>query len=202
MTRNAFSAFVFVLLGFLGCTASFAQADEARAKKIISGSCFLCHGSTGDSTSQLYPRLAGQHHEYIAKQLEHFKSGARKSSAMRDMASKLSSEEMLALGKFFEKQSVPIEVPKDSNLAKAGYAIFHHGNPLSGLPSCASCHGAEAKGTSALPRLAGQHAGYIQTQLNQFNEREQTQENAMMHAIAAKMTASEISAVAEYISSK
>ena len=102
------------------CSTAWAQADEARAKKIISGSCFLCHGATGESSSEVFPRLAGQHHEYIAKQLENFKNGARKSTAMRDMVAKLTPDEMLAVGKFYEKQSVPSEEPKDAGLASVG----------------------------------------------------------------------------------
>ena len=38
-----------------------AQADEARAKKIVGGSCFVCHGAEGESSSEVFPRLAGQH---------------------------------------------------------------------------------------------------------------------------------------------
>lgn len=200
MKCKALSAIALVALSF--CTAAIAQADEARAKKIISGSCFLCHGATGESTSELFPRLAGQHHEYIAKQLENFKSGARKSSAMRDMATKLTSEEMLALGKFFEKQNIPNETVNDPQLASVGKSIFQNGNKLSGLPACASCHGAEAKGTGSLPRLAGQYAGYLETQLKQFNARERTNDNAVMHDIVVKMSPLEMSAVAEYLSAK
>jgi hypothetical protein len=47
--------------------------------------------SAGDSSSEGFPRLAGQHSEYIAKQLSNFKSGARKSTAMRDMVAKLTT---------------------------------------------------------------------------------------------------------------
>jgi cytochrome c553 len=200
MKCKAFSAFVILALSF--CTSAMVQADEARAKKIISGSCFLCHGAAGESTSELFPRLAGQHHEYIAKQLENFKSGARKSSAMRDMATKLTSDEMLALGKFFEKQSVPAETAKDAVLASLGQSIFHNGNKLSGLPACASCHGADAKGTGVLPRLAGQNAGYLETQLKQFNARERTHDNSVMHDVLVKISPLEMSAVAQYLSAK
>ncbi len=187
-------------LGF--CSSAWAQADEARAKKIISGSCFLCHGATGESSSEVFPRLAGQHHEYIAKQLENFKSGARKSTAMRDMVAKLTPDEMLAVGKFYEKQSVPTEETKDAGLASVGKYVFHNGNKFSGVPACASCHGAEAKGTVSLPRLAGQYAIYTETQLKQFNTRERTNDNAVMHSIVVKMTPLEMAAVAEYLSSK
>lgn len=184
------------------CSSALAQADEARAKKIISGSCFLCHGAAGDSSSEVFPRLAGQHHEYIAKQLENFKTGARKSTAMRDMVAKLTPDEMLAVGKFFEKQSLPTEAPKDEGLAAVGKYVFHNGNKFSGVPACASCHGAEAKGTVSLPRLAGQYAIYTETQLKQFTTRERTNDNAVMHSIVVKMTPLEMAAVAEYLSGK
>lgn len=180
----------------------FSQADEARAKKIISGSCFLCHGAEGESSSEVFPRLAGQHSEYIAKQLDNFKSGKRKSTAMASMVEKLTADEMLAIGRFFEKQNVVVEPPKDKNLAGVGQSIFHKGNKLSGVPSCASCHGAEAKGTVSLPRLASQYAVYTETQLKQFNTRERNNDNAVMHAIVSKMTPLEMAAVAEYLSGK
>ena len=187
----------------LGTSASgWAQADEARARKIVSGVCFVCHGAEGESSSEVFPRLAGQHWEYTAKQLENFKSGKRKSTAMAEMVSKLTPDEMVALGKYFEKQTPAVEPPKDSGLAAVGRYIYHNGNKYSGLAACASCHGPEAKGTSALPRLAGQFASYTETQLKQFNQRERTNDNAVMHTIASRMTALEMAAVAEYLSGK
>jgi cytochrome c553 len=183
-------------------TSALAQADEARAKKIVGGSCFVCHGAEGESSSEVFPRLAGQHWEYITKQLENFKSGKRKSTAMADMVAKLTPDEMAALGKFFEKQRIAVEPPKEADLAAVGKFIYHKGNKYSGLAACASCHGADAKGTSALPRLAGQYAIYTETQLKQFNERERTNDNAVMHAITSKMTPLEMAAVAEYLSGK
>lgn len=180
--------------------SAWAQADEARARKIVNGVCFVCHGAEGESSSEVFPRLAGQHWEYTAKQLENFKSGKRKSTAMADMVAKLTPDEMVALGKFFEKQKAETEPAKDADLAGVGKYIYLHGNKFSGLAACASCHGAEAKGTAALPRLAGQHAAYIETQLKQFHQRERTNDNAVMHAIVSKMTPLEMAAVAEYLS--
>ena len=121
---------------------------------------------------------------------------------MADMVAKLTPDEMVALGKFFEKQTVTVEPAKDKALAAVGQYIYHQGNKFSGLAACASCHGAEAKGTSSLPRLAGQFAAYTETQLKQFNQRERTNDNAVMHAIASKMTPLEMAAVAEYLSGK
>lgn len=181
---------------------AWAQADEARAKKIVGGSCFLCHGAEGESSSEVFPRLAGQHAEYIAKQLENFKTGKRASTAMADMSARLKPDEMLALGKYFESKSVPAEPVKDAALAAVGSYVFHVGNKFSGVPACASCHGKDALGTSALPRLAGQYASYTEQQLKSFGKRERTNDNAIMHSVAEKMTPLEMAAVAEYLSGK
>lgn len=182
--------------------AAWGQADEARAKKIVTGVCFICHGMEGESSSEVFPRLAGQHWEYTAKQLGQFKSGKRKSTAMADMAAKLTPDEMVALGKYFEKMAVPVEPVKDTELAAVGRYIFHTGNKYSGVAACAGCHGKEGLGTSQLPRLAGQYASYIETQLKNFGSRERTNDNAVMHAIVSSMTPLEMAAVAEYISGK
>ena len=182
--------------------AAWGQADEARAKKIVAGVCFLCHGMEGESSSEVFPRLAGQHWEYTARQLDHFKSGKRKSTAMADMAAKLKPDEMVALGKYFEKIAGPAEPAKDRELAAVGRYIFHTGNKYSAVPACASCHGKEGLGTSQLPRLAGQYSSYIEGQLKSFGNRERTNDNAVMHAIVSRMTLLEMAAVAEYLSGK
>lgn len=180
----------------------WAQADDARAKKIVSGVCFVCHGMNGESSSEIFPRLAGQNREYIAKQLQQFKSGDRKSTAMADMAGKLTPDEMAALGRYFEQQPAVREPVKDPGLAAVGAYIYQHGNRFSGVPACAGCHGADAHGSAALPRLAGQYAAYVETQLKLFNQRQRTNDNAVMHAIVEKMTLLEMAAVAEFLSGK
>lgn len=190
------------LLTLIWGTSAWAQADEARAKKIAGGSCFLCHGAQGESTSEIFPRLAGQHAEYVVKQLEAFKSGARKSTAMADMVAKLTSDEMLALGKYYEKMSLPKEEPKEPILAGMGAYIYHNGNKFSGVPACVACHGVTAEGAANLPRLGRQFASYIEHQLKMFNKRDRTNDNAVMHVVAEKMTPLEMHAVAEYLSGK
>lgn len=196
--KRTFVASLLVLV--LGPT--WAQPDLARAEKIVSGSCFLCHGENGESSSEIFPKLAGQHANYIAKQLENFKSGKRKSTAMAVMSSRLTTDEMLALGQYFETKKSAAESVKDQELAGVGRYIFNSGNRFSGVPACASCHGKEGLGTANLPRLAGQYASYIETQLKLFNQRDRTNDNAVMHSIVSKMSPLEMAAVAEYISSR
>lgn len=186
----------------LAAGPALAQADEARARKIANGVCFMCHGDNGESTSEIFPRLAGQHAEYIVKQLQAFKSGARKSTAMAEMVKPLKDDEMLALGRYYESMPVGKQESKDPMLAGMGRYIYHQGNRFSGVPACASCHGAVGAGAANLPRLSGQIAGYLYTQLKQFNQRQRTNDNVVMHTVAEKMTELEMAAVAEYLSSK
>lgn len=176
------------------------KVDLARAAEISGGRCALCHGADGDSSSPLYPRLAGQHHQYIAKQLGDFKSGLRKSDTMNGMAQDLTPDEMLALGVYFEQKPTKPREARDAELAAVGRFIFHRGNEYSGVAACAGCHGDKGHGTDRLPRLAGQVPRYIEAQLKSFNTRARTNDNEIMHSIASKLSELEVKAVALYIS--
>jgi cytochrome c553 len=187
------------LVGGVGAQ-DLPKVDLSRAEEIVSGQCFLCHGMDGDSASSLFPRLAGQHYQYVAKQLADFKSGKRASDTMNDMAKELSPDEMLALGVYFEKKPAQSSEVDDADLLAVGRYIFQRGNEFSGVAACASCHGPKGHGTAQLPRLAGQVAKYTEKQLKSFNERQRTNDNAIMHTIASKLTPLEIHAVATFIS--
>ena len=175
-------------------------ADLKRAEEIVSGKCFLCHGAEGESSSPAFPRLAGQHAAYVARQLADYKSGRRKSSAMQPMVDDLSAADFEALGQYFESRPVHFHPVDDAELAQLGRFIYLRGNPYSALPACAGCHGAAGQGTATLPRLAGQHAQYTERQLKAFNQRERTNDNAVMHTVAVKLTELELKAVASYLS--
>lgn len=173
--------------------------DLKRAEEIVGGRCFHCHGRDGESASPVFPRLAGQHSDYIAKQLAEFQSGQRKSETMKPQADGLTPAEMRSLGAYFEGKKVGPRPARDAELIAVGKYVFNRGNPFSGLPACATCHGPKGMGTPQLPRLAGQHPRYIEDQLKQFNKRERTNDNAVMHTVASKLSELETHAVAEYI---
>jgi cytochrome c553 len=179
--------------------APAAGVDLKRAQEIVSGRCSLCHGAEGESASPIFPRLAGQHPEYIAKQLADFKSGRRKGT-MNDQAADLTESEMQALGVFFGDKKPKSYTIRDEDFGAVGRYIYHKGNPFSGVAACASCHGPKGDGTVQLPRVAGQHAAYLEGQLKEFNKRERTNDNAVMHAIASKLTELEVKAVSLYLS--
>ena len=179
---------------------SSAAGDVARGEELVQGKCFICHGSAGESSSPVFPRLAGQNAAYVARQLADYKSGKRKSSAMQPMVEDLSPDDIQALGAYFASRPTIGHEVADPDLAQMGRFIFLRGNPYSGVASCATCHGSNGHGTETLPRLAGQHAQYTENQLKQFNTRERTNDNAVMHGIASKLTELELKAVASYIS--
>ncbi len=179
--------------------AADAGAAEKRADQIVAERCSLCHGKGGESASAIYPRLAGQHAEYIARQLADFKSGKRASETMKPQAENLTPEDMAALGAYFATRKAGGRRAQDGDLAAVGKYVFAYGNRYSGVPACASCHGPQGHGTAQLPRLAGQHPRYVEDQLKQFNKRERTNDNAVMHTVASKLTELETHAVAEYV---
>lgn len=181
--------------------ATLAQApDLERAKKIVGGGCFLCHGADGESSSEVFPKLGAQNADYLAKQLANFKSGARKSSTMGGMVKDLSEQDFASVGAYFAAKPSSAHEVKDWDLAGVGRYVYLQGNRWSGVAACQTCHGPSGHGTANLPRLAGQNAIYLETQIKQFNTRERTNDNEVMHAIAAKMSELEIKAVSEYLS--
>jgi cytochrome c553 len=190
-----------LLVALAAAAQTSPSPDLERARKIISGSCFLCHGTEGEAGTEVFPKLAAQHPEYIAKQLANFRSGARKSSAMAGMIRDLTDADFLVLGVYFSRQKPTAHDIEDPAAVAEGKVIYAAGNPATGVTACASCHGAGGAGSAALPRLAGQHPAYLETQLKQFHARERTNDNAVMQEVAQKMTPREIRNVAEYLSS-
>jgi cytochrome c553 len=174
-------------------------AGSPRVAEIVASRCALCHGPQGESASAVYPRLAAQHPDYIAKQLKDFRDGRRKSETMADMVKGLQDEDIAGLAAFFASRKAASRQAGDGDFAAVGKFIFQRGNPYSGVPACASCHGVNGHGTQQLPRLAGQHPAYIEVQLKEFSKRERTNDNAVMHTVAAKLTELETRAVAVFI---
>ena len=176
-------------------------ADLERARKIVAGRCYLCHGMDGESSSEVFPRLATQNATYLAKQLRDFQAGRRKGTTMNSMVTGLTEAEMADLGAYFAARKADPHPPADAELGAVGRYLYTRGNPHSGVAACAGCHGPDAHGTETLPRLAGQQSLYIEGQLKAFDKRERNNDNEVMHAIASKLTELEIKALAEYLAS-
>jgi cytochrome c553 len=188
-------------LAILLLAASAAHAnDAARAEEIVQGQCVICHGAEGESSTPVFPRLAAQHADYVSRQLADFQAGRRKSPVMEPMTRELTAADMQAIGRWFESKPARAHPVADPALAEQGRAIYDKGLPSKGVPACRKCHGLQGEGTETLPRLGGQHAAYLESQLRAFGKRERTNDNEVMQTIAARITDAELRAVSSYMS--
>ena len=187
--------------GLMGATAALAAGDAAKGATIATTVCVACHGADGNSVITANPKLAGQHPEYITKQLKNFKSGERKNAVMSGMVANLTDEDMVNLGAYFGAQKQNGGAAKTNGAGSLGEKLYRGGVPSKGIPACASCHGATGAGIPVMfPRLAGQHAEYTANQLKIFRSGERANDGAaMMRGIASKLSDADIAAVADYI---
>ena len=84
--------------------AAPALAADADAGKQKSATCAACHGPDGNSTAPDFPRLAGQHYDYLVHAISGYKSGARKSPVMAPMVEKLTKRDIEDLAAYFSQQ--------------------------------------------------------------------------------------------------
>jgi cytochrome c553 len=196
------TSLLFAATAWANPSASTPKGDAAKAQPIVNNVCGACHGADGNSTSPAYPNLAGQHPEYIYKQLTEFKAGDRKNAIMAPNVTKLSTDDMRNLAAYFSAQQPKAKLAKDASLMAEGQKVYKGGNAGSGVPACASCHGPAGAGIPVqFPRLAGQHSKYVLSQLKNFRSGDRANDGGkMMQIIARKMTDQEMKAVAEYIS--
>jgi cytochrome c553 len=190
-----------VASALLSCSITALAAGDVAAGKQKSAACVACHNADGNSTNPQWPKLAGQHADYLVKQLNDFKGGNRANPIMSGMAAPLSQQDMEDLAAYFSTQKITAG-QADPALVPVGEQIFRGGNLASGVAACAACHGPNGAGNpqAGFPALAGQHAEYIETQLRAFRSMERANDaGQMMRNIAMKMTDAEIKAVASYI---
>ena len=175
------------------------NADEGKNKSAV---CAGCHAADGNSgLNPLWPKIAGQHPQYIEKQLKDFKEGRRNDPLMAPMAMPLSEQDMADLAAYFSSQTKKIGTTS-AKLAAQGEQIYRAGNADTGVAACMACHGPAGSGNpqAMFPQLNGQNAEYVVKALKDFRDGNRTNDNAkMMQGVVARMTDKEMEAVAQYI---
>jgi cytochrome c553 len=193
------SLFALGALGASGAALGAGSADEGQSK---STACIACHGPNGNSANPEWPNLAGQHEQYVRKQLQAFKSGARKNPLMTPMAMGLSDDDMEDLGAYFAAQKPAATLEADAGKVAVGQRVYRSGDAKTGAPACASCHGPTGDGNppASYPAVRGQYATYVAAQLRAYRAGTRaTDQNQMMRNVAATMSDEQIDAVASYI---
>ena len=183
----------------LSAHAQAVKPDLGKGAASFGQVCAACHAADGNSVIGANPKLAGQHPEYLVKQLTEFKSGKRANAVMSGMAAALSDEDMRNIGFWLASQKPTPGAAKDKDLVALGERIYRGGIADRQIAACAGCHSPNGAGIPAqYPRLAGQHAEYTSTQLKSFRSGER-KNSAQMTGIAGYLTDKEITAVSDYI---
>ncbi|MGV2292161.1 c-type cytochrome [Trinickia sp. YCB016] len=197
------------LMGLAGQSraAEAAKPDLNRGQQIATQVCAACHGADGNSATGAFPKLAGQHQEYLVKQLKDFKVqagakvAARKNDVMAGFAGALSDQDMINVAAYFASQTSKPGFAHDKNTIALGQQIYRGGIADKGVPACASCHGPTGQGMPIqYPRLSWQWQDYTVAQLTAFQQGPGARNNnEAMHTIASRLSENEIKAVADYI---
>jgi cytochrome c553 len=176
-----------------------AKADLAKGQTLSTQVCGACHTADGTRGSPANPIIAGQHPEYLAKQLSEFKSGKRNNPVMKGFATALTDTDMRDVSAFYAGKQARPGTAKNKELYTLGQKIYRGGVADKQVPACAGCHSPTGAGIPAqYPRVSGQHADYTEAQLNGFRSGQRAN-SVQMTAIAARLSDREIKAVADYI---
>lgn len=182
-------------------TGGNAQAGASKAAV-----CMGCHGPAGNSANPAWPKLAGQGANYLYRQLQNYKSGARPDPLMGPQAAGLADEDMRDLAAYFATQKIAPGVASEASIATA-QSLYRAGDAKAGIPACAACHGPDGAGieASGYPRIGGQHATYLTKVLRDMRGLA-TQLDGLpngplqtMAPIAGKLSDAQIDALASYL---
>ena len=187
-----------------------ALPGDAAAGEAKSAVCAACHGMDGNSMIPMYPKLAGQHEAYAARQLAMFGTAPawiRSCSACRPG----SPAGHARLGAYYATLTITAGIADDSKLDdgrsfyEVGRALYRGGDTPRGIPACLSCHGPSGQGNplSGYPALGGQHATYTVKQLESFRSGVAwgagDNANTVMVDVARQLTDQAVQALASYI---
>lgn len=222
MIKKMLTVSISILL-MIGSLETYAQGN-ASAGKSKAAACAGCHGDNGNSLMPGFPKLAGQHQSYLAKQLQAFKQGERIAPMMAPLTLGLDDTDMQDIAAYYASnkiaQNAAPQLPVSNNdddeektdeqkkaeltaLLEKGGHLYRSGKLETGVSACIACHGPNAEGNkpASYPSLHAQHADYLIKTLSDFKNgaRTKNREN-MMNMIAGKMSDEDIKAVALYIS--
>lgn len=194
-------AFVIAIFSF--STSLGARADLKAGQEKAETVCLACHGPKGNSVNPLWPKLAGQHADYMVKQMKAYKVGKdRNNPSMAPMMAPLTEQDMINVASYYSTQKRSIEKASKA-LFKRGERIYRGGDDKKNISACIACHGPRGMGNAqaGFPSLSGQHAAYIVEELNDYKGGlRKTDLNSIMRDISQKMSKEDMQAVASYIS--
>lgn len=198
---------MFMALSHVAMGSDLGQTLATQGNSKGATACIACHGVDGAGMAAAsFPRLAGINPAYMEKQLHDFTKATRNSAIMAPIASALSDEEIKAVAAYYSKLKLitpSSQAATDDTLMEVGKKLAEKGNWPNDIPACFTCHGAGANGIGdPFPALAGQHASYIEQQLQYWRSGQRNNDpNELMKGVAVRLSDAEIKAVSAYLAS-
>lgn len=168
-------------------TAGAEEFDLELGEEIYE-TCAPCHGPFGQGGGGgVYPRLAGMDWEYVAYQLEKFKSRERENIPMIPFANdrELPEEDVEAVSGYIMSLELQTRLPETEGDID-GYTRLLQAKQVLNIPRhpdgdeelgakaygefCSKCHGKVGEGTIRAPLLAGQHIPYMKKTLEDYRD--------------------------------
>lgn len=194
------------------CSVAFAETspaakkpDLAKGANLATTVCAACHAADGNTIGSGFPKLAGQHPEYLHKQLVNYKPKAgateaeRINAVMQGFSAPLTEEDMRNVSAYYAGQKLKPATARNKDIVALGQKIYRGGIAEKNVPACAACHSPTGAGLPIqYPRLGGQWAEYTEAQLVAFRSGTR-KNNTAMSTIAARLSDAEMKAVSDYI---
>lgn len=188
-------------LGLWGSLSVFVSADDLSRenKRTV---CAACHGPQGVSVLSQWPSLAGQHADYLVKQIQDMKDrNGREVPSMTSVVTQLSELDIADIAAFYASKPIPENSTPKKYMAR-GEQLYRGGDFSRHITACIACHGPKGTGNAeaGFPVLSGQQANYTIQQLHAFKDK--TRQNdlfAIMRDISARMSDNDIDAVSYYV---
>ncbi|MFB9868590.1 c-type cytochrome [Vreelandella sulfidaeris] len=180
-----------------------ADADPAAGQEMAQV-CAACHGQQGISAVGTFPNLAGQQMSYLAKQVMDIRDGVRVVPQMAGIVDDYSDQDAWDVAAHFSRQNASLGQADADNaeLLARGEALYRAGDMAKGIPACSACHTPTGAGigSAVYPALSGQNVAYTVSTLQAFATGDRNNSpNNIMGDIAAKMSDSDMEAVANYV---
>jgi cytochrome c553 len=199
------SAYQRLAYGETGANAPAAmRVGDSDSPGAVRDVCVRCHGVQGTGRDPgAFPSLAGQRAAYLEASLRAFRDATRSSGTMKEIAADLSDDIMREIAIYYERLPArEIDATTLDAVAVArGQVIATAGVPDRDIPACAECHGPTAwPKNPSYPKLSGQHARYLVSQLVLLKERRRggSPHVNLMHVFVDRLRTNEIRDVAEY----
>ncbi|MCY4144515.1 MAG: c-type cytochrome [Gammaproteobacteria bacterium] len=182
---------------------AIADVVDTEVGRSLSASCTACHGNDGNALQAENSNLAGQNEKYLFRQLQMIQSEEREIVVMKGLLNAFDDGDLRNIAAYYASLPGRIGQSNPEGLEE-GEAIYRGGILEKKVAACTACHAPNGNGNmlAGFPRVSGQTVEYTVAQLKAYREQERTTDEdygGMMRDIAARLTDSEIEALANYM---